>query len=264
MTLEAGNMTLEAHDIRVSLASRTILNRASLTLKPGEIVAVAGPNGAGKSTLLRVLAGLRRPDYGTVTLDGHPLAASSPRDLARAIAYLPQERTVHWPVTVRTLVGLGRLPHRTSVAAEGAADRAAIEAAMAATDVTLFADRPVNELSGGERARVLLARALAQEARYLIADEPAAGLDPAHGLHLFQHLVRLAADGKGIAVALHDLSLAIRFCHRVALVKGGEVMASGTPSDVMTERNLAAAYGIRAALGRVEGLPVVLPVSPLS
>lgn len=257
-------MTLAARDIHVTLNSRAILRGASLTLTPGEIVAVAGPNGAGKSTLLRVLTGLRPPDAGQVTLDDLALSTLSQTELARAIAHLPQERTVHWPVSVRMLVGLGRLPHRTGFAAESAHDRAAIAAAMTATDVAQFSDRPVNELSGGERARVLLARALAQEARYLVADEPAAGLDPAHALNLFQHLARLAGEGKGIAVALHDLSLALRFCHRVALVKGGEVMAEGPPGDVMTEGNLAMAYGIRAALGRVDGLPVVLPVSPLA
>lgn len=257
-------MTLAAQDIHVALGGRPILKGASLALAPGEIVAIAGANGAGKSTLLRALAGLRTPDAGTVSLDGRALAGLERGTLAREIAYLPQDRVVHWPVTVRTLVGLGRLPHRAISAAESAADRDAITSAMAATDVAGFAGRPVTELSGGERARVLLARALAQEARFLIADEPAAGLDPQHELQLFAHLVRLAEMGKGVAVALHDLSLALRFCHRVALLKDGKVMADGPAGDVVTESNLAAAYGIRATLGRVDGLPVVLPVAPLT
>jgi iron complex transport system ATP-binding protein len=256
-------LSLAARDVHLALSGRPALDGASLAVGPGEIVAVVGPNGAGKSTLLRVLAGLAVPDAGSVTLDERSVAGWDRRALGRTIAYLPQDRTVHWPVSVRTLVGLGRLPHHARSAADAALDVAAIERAMLAADVAAFADRPVTELSGGERARVLLARALAQEARFLLADEPAAGLDPAHALRLFAHLGRLAGEGKGVAVALHDLSLALRFCHRVALVKDGRVMAYGPPGAVVTETNLAAAYGIAATLSRVNGLPVVVPVSPL-
>lgn len=257
-------MTLAARNISVALSGRRVLNGVMLSAHPGEILAIAGPNGAGKSTLLRALAGLLVPEAGAIEIDGAPVGALEPRELARAVAYLPQDRVVHWSVSVRTLVGLGRLPHRPPSAAESDADREAILAAMKAMDIDRFAGRPVTRLSGGERGRVLLARALAQEARFLIADEPAAGLDPAHGLLLFGHFVRLAAEGKGIVVALHDLSLALRFCHRLALVKDGEVMAVGAPGDIVTEDNLARAYGISARLGSIDGLPVVLPVSPLS
>ncbi len=256
-------MSLEAKNIHVELGGRSVLDEASLEIKKGEIVAVAGANGAGKSTLLRAMAGLRAPKEGTVAIEGRDIRLLDRRALAREIAYLPQDRIVHWPVSVRTLVGLGRLPHRAPSAAESEKDCTAINAAMSAMDIDRFATRATTELSGGERARVLLARALAQEARFLIADEPASGLDPAHGLQLFQHFVRLARAGKGIAVALHDLSLAVRFCDRVALLKDGKVMVCGAPSDVVTEPHLAAAYGIRATIGHIDDLPVVLPVAPL-
>jgi iron complex transport system ATP-binding protein len=176
---------------------------------------------------------------------------------------ISQERIVHWALTARAVVALGRLPHRPLGAGEGAADLAAIDAALAAMDVAHLAERPVPELSGGERARVLIARALAQEPRALLADEPAAGLDPAHQLTLFRHLAALAAAGRTVIVALHDLSLAARFCHSVALVHRGRTIAAGAPKHVLSPEHLAAAYGIRARYQAIEGVPVVVPLDVL-
>ena len=255
--------TLNARGVGVRLGARPVLRGIDLAVTPGEIVAVIGANGAGKSTLLKAMSGLIAPDEGVVTLGGQPLAELDARALGREIAYLPQERAVHWPLTVRRLVALGRLPFRSRVAAPSLEDRDAIEEAMAAMDVTAFADRAVTELSGGERARVLLARALAQRPRFLVADEPTTGLDPAHGLTLFAQFVRMAAEGRAVVVALHDLSLAARYCDRALLLKDGTTLALGAARAVLTPQHLAQAYGVRATVGEIEGRPVVLPIEPL-
>jgi len=254
---------LEAGDIVLNYGERPVLRGVSIQLRPGEIVALVGANGAGKSSLLKTLAGLVMPTRGRVTLDGQPLASIERNTLSRQIAYLPQERTVHWPLSVRQLVALGRLPHRHLLTGPTRRDAEAVERAMLATGVQDLADRPAFELSGGERARVLLARAIAQEATYMIADEPSAGLDPAHELTLFERLAEISATGRGIIVALHDLSLAARFCHRAILLQHGTMLAAGRPDEVLTPGRLAAGFGIRATVVQVEGAPIIVPLEAL-
>jgi iron complex transport system ATP-binding protein len=234
-----------------------ILNGTDLELFQGELIGIIGPNGAGKSTLLRAMAGLLPLERGAVEIDGRVLSSFDRRDLARQIAYLPQDRTVHWPLAARAIVGLGRLPHRG-----GSASDSAIDGAMRAMDVLALADRPISQLSGGEQARVLVARALAQESGILIADEPTAGLDPAHALELFAIFTRLAAEGRAVVIALHDLTLAARFCHHVVLLVAGRVAASGPTAEVLTPELLSAAFGVSIASGMIEGVPVILPVAP--
>ena len=256
-------MRLEASGIKVWLKRRAVLNGLDLAADRGQLTAVIGANGAGKTTLLRVLAGLLPAAAGEARLDGRALAAWPRPQLARTLAYLPQERTIHWALSARSVVALGRLPHRALGQGESAADRAAIARAITTMDIGHLAERPVSDMSGGEKARVLMARALAQEPRVLIADEPAAGLDPAHQLALFRHFVTFATSGRTVLVALHDLSLAARFCHKIVLVHAGRALAAGPPEEVLTPPQLAAAYGIAAEYRTIDGLPVVLPFDVL-
>jgi iron complex transport system ATP-binding protein len=256
-------MRVEAHGLRVALKGREVLRGLELAAEPGRLTALIGRNGAGKTTLLRVLAGIVAPDAGAVLIGDVDIRSWDRGRLARVLAYLPQEHVVHWALTARAVVALGRLPYQPFGVGESAADRAAIEGALAAMDAAHLAQRPVPELSGGERARVLVARALAQEPRVLLADEPAAGLDPAHQLTLFRHLAALAEAGRTVVVAVHDLSLAARFCHSVMLVHEGRTLAAGPPQDVLTPQHLATAYGIAARYHAIEGVPVVLPIDVL-
>lgn len=254
-------MRLVAENLTVRRGAAAVLSGVTLALEPGAIIGVLGANGAGKSTLLKALAGLLPAATGNILLDARPLETWDRAALGRAIAYLPQERIVHWPLSVRATVALGRFPH--SAGARDAAGPAAIDRAMTAMDVTHIADRPVSELSGGELARVLMARALAQDTRILLADEPTAGLDPAHQLALFDRLAATARDGRTVLAAMHDLSLAARYCSRIVLLKQGRALADGPPEKVLSEQGLADAYGISARVARIDGVTVVVPVSIL-
>lgn len=218
------------------------LRGISLRLRAGEVTAICGPNGAGKSSLLSCLAGLLPPASGAVMLADAPLAAMPAEARARALGYLPQTPEVAWDVAVQTLAGLGRLPWRTSAAE----DSAAVAAALAALDLTAFAHRPVSQLSGGERARALLARVLAGTPRWLLADEPLANLDLAHQLALLGHLRTCAAQGMGVVLVLHDLALAMNHADRVVVLDHGTLVADGPPDLALAEPVLQQVWGVSA------------------
>lgn len=250
---------LEARDVGVTLGGTEILAGVNARIEPGRVTAIVGPNGAGKSTLLMCLAGLRRPDGGEIILDGASLAAMSPRARAKCLGYLPQESPVHWNVAVRALVALGRYPHRDGIAGETAADWLAVEQALAEVDMTDFADRGVNTLSGGERARVLLARVLAGTPQWILADEPMAALDLAHRYALMGHLRNVAAQGVGVAIVIHDLPLAARMADDALLLDGGRLAAAGPVRDVLTPERLGPVFGVDFAYGTAaDGEPVLV------
>lgn len=253
--------TLAAEGIGLSLGGNRVLDDVSFGFRQGRVTALLGPNGAGKSSLLSCLAALRRPDIGAATLDGVDVQAIDRRERARAIGLLPQAADVHWDIDVATLVGLGRLPHRGRWG-ETAADREAVARALAATDMAGLADRGVEQLSGGERGRALLARVLAGEPDWLLADEPLASLDPAHQLDVLARLRNVAAMGSGVVLVLHDLHLAGRVADDAVLLKGGRIVAAGSADDVLTAPLIAEAYGVEVEIGRtLGGHRFILPIA---
>ena len=255
-------MEIEAHGIAIRFGPMPLLEGVDLAMRGGEMVGLIGPNGSGKTTLLRVLANLRAPEAGKVHYAGRTAAEIGTRELSRQIAYLAQGGAVHWPMRVETLVALGRLPHRRPFQGHDAADRHAIERAMTAADVAYLRTRTMGQISGGERLRVLLARALAVDARVLLADEPIAALDPLHQLQVMELLRMIASEGRGVIVVLHDLALATRFCDRLILLARGGILVEGAPARVLTDAHVAEAYGVEVVRGERDGVPFLLPWKP--
>ena len=252
-------MKLEARSISVDITGNQIVANASLSVQSGELVGLIGPNGAGKSTLLKAILGLRPRASGDVLLDGASFLALPPTTRARHVSFLPQERHVEWRLPAREIIMLGRYPHRARFGGPTADDRAAVSRALDAVDGHGIADRPVTMLSGGERTRILLARALAVEAPILLADEPIAALDPWHQLHVMEILRERARAGAGILVVIHDLALAARFMDRLVLMNKGAIAADGHPASVLTPENLSRIYRIEALAGENAGSRFVLP-----
>ena len=248
---------LQGSALSLSLGGRQVLDHVDFCLQPGEILGLIGPNGAGKSCLLRLIAGLLQPSEGSLQLGGSPLLELSLQARAKRIAWLPQQGEVHWPVTVETLVELGRAPHLAPWQQLAQRDREMIERILRQTELTELKQRPVNTLSGGERARALLARALAAEPEILLADEPLAALDPAHQLDVMQLLQTYCRHDRGVILVMHDLRFAAGFCHRLLLLHEGQVAAEGFPEDVLTPTNLARAYQIEIVAGMQH--PFTLP-----
>lgn len=258
MTEQAG-LAIATSGLAVALGGRRVIEDVRLEVARGEMIAVVGPNGAGKTTLLKAMAGLLSPAAGAVTLGGVPIAEIRPAERARRVAYLPQGHVFHWPMPVVDIVALGRLPHGAGLTDLGAVDREAVEGAMRATGVAEFAERPVTTLSGGERARVALARVLAVEADIVLADEPVTSLDPRYQLVVLNILHALARAGRAVAVVLHDLGLAARHADRMVVLSAGRVAADGAPGAVLNAALLRDVFGVEAYRAETEHGAVVVP-----
>jgi iron complex transport system ATP-binding protein len=252
---------LAAEHVRVRLGGRLVVDDLSFSLPGNCLVALLGPNGAGKTTLLRAIAGLVRAE-GVVRVGGDLVSSLTVRERARRFAYLPQGHAVHWPLPARDIVALGRYPHgATDPSRLAPADVEAVTRAMQATDLAAFADRPVTELSGGERSRVALARVLATEAPVILADEPTASLDPRHQIEAMQ-LLRGAADKGTLAIVVtHDLGLAARFADAVLVLNDGRLVAAGPPMRALASKTLADVFRVDAFRSERDGAPVIVPWS---
>lgn len=244
---------IEARDIHFSYRGRAVLKGASLALGMGELVCLLGANGAGKSTLLKIMLGLLHPAAGKVSLGDTPLCDIGRRPLARQVAYVPQVHTAPFPYTVRQVVLMGRLPATGLFKAAGVADHLAAKQAIDHLGIGHLAERAYTEVSGGERQLALIARALAQEARLLIMDEPLAGLDYGHQVRLLGRLESLAEEGYGVLMTTHDPDQPLSGCDRVALLIDGRIAADGVPSDVLTPEAIHRLYGVQVELLHTAG-----------
>ena len=252
------DLTIEA--VHVALSGRRAVDAVSAVLRPGRVTAILGPNGAGKSSLVKAMAALVPLAAGAVRLDGRDVAALAPRERARAIGYLPQDAAVHWNMPAHEVIALGRAPHRAPFAALGGEDHRAIAAAIHATETADLLDRPVGELSGGERARVLLARVLAGDPAWLLADEPLASLDPAHQIDVLDRLRARAMAGSGVVIVVHDIAQAARAADDVLLLAEGRLAGFGPVDEVLTEAAVARLFGVEVTIARgADGRPLPVP-----
>ena len=249
-------MRLKAEDIGVKLSDRVIVDEITLTLRKGEIVAILGPNGSGKTTLLKTIFGLLKPYRGVVYVDGKVVHELARRDVAKFLGYLPQE-IASANLKVLDIVLFGRIPHAGLLPAKS--DKDAAIKALKLMGLEGYEDRNFNELSGGEKQKVMLARIFCQEADFLLLDEPTAHLDIKSQIDVMKMVKSIVAEEKGALVALHDINLAAMFADRILMVKKGRVKYSGKTKDVLTPENIKDIYGIDVDVLRYNGNFVVVP-----
>jgi iron complex transport system ATP-binding protein len=259
------NELIEARGLTCQLGARTVVERVNLGARPGEVLALIGPNGAGKTTLLRALAGLQQSVDGAVLLDGQAAWQLRPRALARQLALAQQGSAEYWPLTVEQAVALGRAPHRGWLLPLSTNDRAVVERVLEQAGIAYLRERRLDQLSGGEQRRVILARALAQEPRILLLDEPTAGLDLKYQVTLLELAQQFAhRDKLVVVITLHDLNQAALIADRVALLAHGQLLAVDVAEAVLVPTLLEAAYGIPIAVTRhpIYGTPLITPLFP--
>lgn len=249
---------LSVQNLTVRRGECPVVDAASLAIGPGECVGLIGPNGAGKTSLLRGALGL-------LTYEGtSSLATLSPKQRAAQAAWLPQTREIAWPMSVERIVALGRLPYLARGARLSSTDQTAVDAALTRMGLQNYRTRLATALSGGEQARVLIARTLAQDTPLLMADEPIAGLDPAAQIATLQVFKTLAQEGRAVLTSLHDLSLAGRYCTRLILLGAGRIIADGAPRDVLTPALLAEVFRLEAEVIDTPQGPIVQPLGVLT
>lgn len=239
---------IDVSDVAVSLGDVDVLEDVSATVESGEFVGLVGPNGAGKTTLLRAISGAVSPTRGTVTIDGTDLHDRSSKAASRLVAVVPQDTTLSFSFDVRTVVEMGRYPHRSRFSPPTEDDRTHVERALERTRTAEFADRPIDEVSGGERQRVVLARAIAQDTPVLLLDEPTASLDVNHQIETLELVRDLVEDGTTVVAAIHDLNLAARYCDRLVALADGSVLEAGPPESVLTANTLESAFDVTATV----------------
>jgi iron complex transport system ATP-binding protein len=249
---------ISVQNLYVRRNKKVIVEDLSFEVQAGGVLGIIGPNGAGKSTTLAILAGIEAPDAGRVILDQKDITRYSNTQRAKKIGWVEQSGTVHWPLSVERLIMLGRIPHLPPWSQATEADHDAVESAMLNADCLNLRQRSVSTLSGGERVRVLLARALAATPEILFADEPVSALDLAHQLRTMQLLKDYARNNRAVVVVMHDLSLAARYCDRLLLMHRGKKVAIGEPAGVLEPRNIADVYGV-SVLSGCESVPWIIP-----
>lgn len=258
----ANTKVLSIKDVSFSYGDKRVLRGINLDIKERELVGLVGPNGCGKSTLLKLVSGVMPPNDGTISLVGTNVNSLSPRQLARKVAVMPQTAEIPPTFTTFEIALMGRTPHLGLLQWENRNDYEKTQAAMEMTDCWDLANQPIGTVSGGERQRVLLARALAQETPLLLLDEPTANLDLSYQTSVFDLVVKLIQErGGAVLAAIHDLTLAAQYCDRIALVHQGSILSEGTAEEVFTKVNLRTIYGVEPVLGihPTTGMPVVLP-----
>jgi len=252
-------MTFAAENLAYGYPGRTVGGGVSIAVAPGEALALLGPNGGGKTTLLKTMLGLLKPHGGAVSLDGLPMTTLSVGERARRIGYVPQAHAGTFAFAVRDVVLMGRTAHHGLFASPTAADRVIAEASLSALGVSHLADQPYTMISGGERQLVLIARALAQQPRYIVLDEPTASLDFGNQGKVMGQIEALTAQGLGVLFTTHDPNQALRFANRVALLGDGRMLAAGTPRDVLTAEALSTLYGASVRTIRQDQQTAFLP-----
>ena len=243
-------MELSVEGVTFHYGSIKALEKVTFKVSSGEVLGVIGPNGSGKTTLLRCINRVLKPKFGVVLIDNKDMATLGRREIAKRVGVVPQESSISFPFTVLDIVLMGRTPYLRRLGGAAERDLMVVENAMRATNTLHLAERRIDEISGGEKQRVIIARALAQEPKILLLDEPTLHLDINHQLEILELIKRLVVDKMLIAVLVsHDLNLASRYCDKLLLLRSGKIFSAGPPKNVLTEENIRSVYGIDVEVG---------------